>query len=279
MFMKKIGFIDYFLDEWHANHLPGWIESATNGQMKVCYAWGEIDSPREDGRTNQAWAAEYGVTLCGSIQEVIAQSDYLMVLSPDNPERHEDLCRLPLASGKPVYVDKTFAVGLEDAVRIIDNAAAHHTPFFSCSALRYADEIKGHGPVELMESRGPGMAGTYLIHQAEPIFLLMGKAGRVLAIGDADKPTLVYDFGGGRRAIVNFYGWDTDFSARLRLADGTVKAYTVESDFFAGLTEAIIAFFKTGEVPFHHSQTLSVMAMLQAGHQAAAHPGTWITVA
>jgi hypothetical protein len=24
--MKKIGFIDYFLDEWHAENYPQWIE-------------------------------------------------------------------------------------------------------------------------------------------------------------------------------------------------------------------------------------------------------------
>ena len=276
--MKKIGFIDYYLDEWHSNHLPGWIKAATGGQMQVCYAWGETESPREGGQTNKAWAQEYGAELLDSIEDVAARSDYLMVLSPDNPERHEDLCRIPLASGKPVYVDKTFAVGLDDAKRIVANAVSHHTPFFSCSALRYADEIRGHGPIELIESRGPGTARTYLIHQVEPIFIMMGKAARVMAAGSAEKPTLVYAYEDGRRAIVNFYGWDAGFSANLLLADGSQKAYTVESDFFAKLTEEIVAFFNTSKPPFHHDETLAVMAMLHAGNQAAANPGTWYPV-
>ena len=27
----KIGFIDYYLDEWHANKYPAWIKEASNG--------------------------------------------------------------------------------------------------------------------------------------------------------------------------------------------------------------------------------------------------------
>ena len=38
--MHKIGFIDYFLDEWHAEKYPGWIEKASSGSMKVAYAYG-----------------------------------------------------------------------------------------------------------------------------------------------------------------------------------------------------------------------------------------------
>ena len=26
--MKKIGFVDLFIDEWHSNHLPEWISQA-----------------------------------------------------------------------------------------------------------------------------------------------------------------------------------------------------------------------------------------------------------
>ena len=26
--MKKIGFVDYYLSEWHANNYPAWIEEA-----------------------------------------------------------------------------------------------------------------------------------------------------------------------------------------------------------------------------------------------------------
>ena len=41
--MFKIGFIDYYLDEWHANNYPAWIKKATNGEMQVTHAWGMTD--------------------------------------------------------------------------------------------------------------------------------------------------------------------------------------------------------------------------------------------
>ena len=40
--MKKIGFIDYYLDEWHANNYPRMIAEASNGSMAVTGAFGLI---------------------------------------------------------------------------------------------------------------------------------------------------------------------------------------------------------------------------------------------
>ena len=76
--MKKIGFIDYFLDEWHANHLPQWIQDAGKGDYQVAYAWGEMD--KEGRRTNAQWAAEMGIQLLDSIEEVVERSDVRMRL-------------------------------------------------------------------------------------------------------------------------------------------------------------------------------------------------------
>lgn len=38
--MKTIGFIDYYIDEWHANNYPRMIrESSAGGQFDVTLAW------------------------------------------------------------------------------------------------------------------------------------------------------------------------------------------------------------------------------------------------
>lgn len=95
--MKKIGFIDYYLDEWHANKYPDWIRAASGGTMEVAYAYGMKDAER--GLSNAAWCGKHGIALRQTVEEVVAESDYLIVLSPDNPEHHEALAQLPLASG------------------------------------------------------------------------------------------------------------------------------------------------------------------------------------
>ena len=105
---KKIGFIDYFLDEWHALNYPKFIKDATDGEFEVAYAYAEIDKP--GGMTTDEWCEKFGVQRLDSIDEVVEKSDCIIVLSPDNPERHWDLCQKPLRSGKCVYVDKTFAL-------------------------------------------------------------------------------------------------------------------------------------------------------------------------
>lgn len=43
--MKKIGFIDYYLDEWPANNYPEMLKKECGDEMQVCYAYGKIDSP------------------------------------------------------------------------------------------------------------------------------------------------------------------------------------------------------------------------------------------
>ena len=139
--MLKIGFIDYYLDEWHANNYPAWIREASNGEMEVAYCWAEMDAPN-GGLTSQAWADQHGAVLCSTQEELIAKSDVLCVLAPDNPETHERLTRLALESGKITYVDKTFAPDTAAAQRMIALAEAHNTPMITTSALRYATEYQ-----------------------------------------------------------------------------------------------------------------------------------------
>ena len=104
----KIGFIDYYLDEWPAHNYPELIKELSGGDMEVAYAYGHIDSPI-GGMTTDEWCAKYGIERVMTIDELVKKSDALIVLSPDNCEMHEELCQIPLRSGKRCYVDKTFA--------------------------------------------------------------------------------------------------------------------------------------------------------------------------
>jgi predicted dehydrogenase len=276
--MKKIGFIDYYLHEWHADNMPTWISEASNGEMKVCYAWGEIDSPKESGMTNKAWAEKMDIELLASQQEVIEKSDYLVVLSPDNSERHVELCKLPLVSGKPTYVDKTFAVGLDDAGQIVKNS--RNTPFYSCSALRYDTALQSvkKTDIELVDFRGMGLFEVYAIHMLEPLHMLMGKAKRVLAVGNPSSPTLLYDYADNRRAVISFFDESIGFSAAIRYKDGSCTALSFESEYFKAFASDLVRFFKTGIPTVKTEDTLEIMSMLDSGRRAASDCGKWINV-
>ena len=83
--MKRVGFIDYYLDEWHANNYPEMFRKYA-GSCEVVCAYGKIDSPLPGGINTREWGEKYGIAIADSIEEVIERSDCLVVLSPDNPE-------------------------------------------------------------------------------------------------------------------------------------------------------------------------------------------------
>lgn len=277
--MLKVGFIDYYLDEWHANEYPGFIDKASNGRYKVCYAYGKIDSPI-GGISNAEWAKKHGVELVDTIDELVEKSDRIIVLSPDNPEMHEELCDIPLKSGKLVYVDKTFAPDRATAERIFANADKHNTRCYSSSALRFAAELKNidKSKIHTIYSEGSGTYEMYSIHQIEPIVCLMQcRAKKVMYTGDAAHPSMIIEFEDGRRAHMH-HGFEVPFRITVTDKDNNAEVNVIESDFFALFTEALIEFFDSGEIAVPHEQTIDVIAVREAGIRAMENPFTWVEV-
>lgn len=278
--MVKVGFIDYFLDEWHANNYPKFFHDAVGDEFKIAYAYAEIDKP--NGLTTEQWCEKFGVERCTSIGEVVAKSDCIIVLSPDNPERHLDLCREPLSSGKRVYVDKTFALTKDVAKQITAIADKSGTPFFSSSALRFSNELKDirRDGICFINSRGPGNFDTYAIHQIEPIVMLMGsKAERIMSVGSGKYESMVLEFAGGRRAVMSHYGWTgVDFEMTVNYDDGQTVKIPQMSDSFPNFVKALCTFFKTGEIFAEHDETIAIMGIIEAGNRAIASPCTWIEI-
>jgi len=276
--MKKIGFVDYYLDEWHANHYPAWIEQASGGTMKVAYAYGKTDAP--GGLDNDAWCRHNGIVRLGTIQEVVELSDYIIVLSPDHPEFHEELADLPLRSGKPTYVDKTFAPDRAAAERLFDIARRHMTPVYSSSALRYASEYAGapREGIDTIISMGPGEYGNYVIHQIEPIVSLMGTdVLRVMWIGTDKSPALLIEFSGGRQAEIRQLK-NSNFSMSISYSSGDCATLKAESDFFAHFIQDLISFFRTNKPSVEPQETIAVITLIECGLRAAETPFRWIEV-
>lgn len=77
---------------------------------------------------------------CDSVEELIEQSDAVMVLVR-NGETHRDLSELCLRRGRPVFVDKPFACSEEDAAAILAAAEANGLPVMGGSTLCWLPEI------------------------------------------------------------------------------------------------------------------------------------------
>ena len=284
--MKKIGFIDFFLDEWHANNYPRWIRddaAAAGRDVDVAYAWGETSRPNE--LDSAAWCKKFNVELLGSLEEVVQKSDYLIVLSPDFPENHEHLSRIPLMSGKPVYIDKTFSPDLKSGVRMFDLAAQFRTPMFSSSALRFTKELAGYpddkvnrNSLEFVATLGPGTYQNYSVHQLEMVVALLGPgATRVKSLSSEHGRLLVAEYPEGRRASM-LQMPAAPFQVSMQLKSGEGVFIPECSDIFTRMIHAMLDFFEGAPAPAPKEETLAIMALLEAGRKALTSYDTWVKV-
>jgi hypothetical protein len=284
--MKKIGFIDFFLDEWHANNYPAWIRddvAASGRDMDVAYAWADTSRPGE--LDTASWCKKFNVEALGSMEELVEKSDYLIVLTPDHTEHKERLSRIPLMSGKPVYVDKTFSPDLKSGVRMFDLAGQFRTPMFSSSALRFTKELAGYPDsqvnresLEFVATSGPGTYENYSVHQLEMVVLLMGPgATRVKSLSSEHGRLLVAEYPDGRRASMTQMP-ATPFHVSMQLKDGKGVFIPECSDIFTRMIHSMLDFFETGQAPAPKEETLAIMALIEAGRKALGSYDSWVKV-
>lgn len=282
MSRKKIGFIDLFIDEWHANHFPQWLKEARRGgEFEPALAF---ERENRGGRSLAEWCRDNGVRPAESIAEIVDRCDVLFVLAPSNPEAHFALAELPLQSGKPTYIDKPFAPDLATARKIFALAEQHHTPLLSSSALRFSDELQGALKGDFAASR-PGMVmvqgggnnfDEYAIHQLEMIVAALGPGARraMQLCGGNNQYHMVIDYPDGRTAAA---GYDVQFPFAITLSDGRHALRALEvHHYFENFTAAVLEFFATGVPPVPRAETLEIAALLEAGIKGKTRPGEWI---
>lgn len=274
--MKKLGFIDLFIDEWHANNYPAWIKTARRGtEFELAYAW---EKAPQNGRPLEKWCADFGVTPLKSMEEVVEKSDAVFVLAPSNPEVHRELAEIPLKSGKPVFVDKPFAPSKADAEAMFELAAKHNTPLMSSSALRFSTELDAYRNkpgTTYMETTGGGRSfWEYSIHQIEMIVSMLGTgAKRIMQCGANDVEHMVIQYEDDRRASVT-YTPNAPFTTRL-VHEGKMIVNPQCSDFFPILLSEILDFFATGKSPIDTAQTIEIAALVAAGIKALEAKNVW----
>ena len=278
--MKTIGFIDYFLNEWHANEYPAMIRAYNekNGtDYQVKYAWEETSTL--GGMTTEEWCEKYGAQPCASIEEVCEKSDFVIVLAPSNPEKHLAYAKAVFACGKNPYIDKTFAPDYATAKAIFDLANEYGVQFFSSSALRYASELNAYmGTANTVFTTGGGSNfDEYIIHQIEMAVKCLGVgAEQVRYTKNADQEWVEVAYANGKVAKMMFAPC---MPFAVTVADENGSNYLpIESAFFDGLIADILHFFATGEKSFDGAQTLEVIKIREGAIQAKSKVGVWVKI-
>lgn len=280
--MKIIGFVDYFIDEWHSNNYIGWINDLCkkNGyDFQVKYAWAETETYEGKISTDE-WCAKNGVEKCSSIEEVCEKSDYIFVLAPGNPEKHLPYAETVLKFGKNTYIDKTFTPCKADAEKIYEIAEKYNTKFFSTSALRYATELDDfkNGVNSVSITGGGGSFQEYIVHQIEMLVKLMGTNAEEVKVFNAGKQNMcVVKFSYGRCGFLE-YASSNPFSIAVEEKNGDTFTKNIDSEFFIGMLDSILNFFLNGNLPFEKEQTLAVIGIRDALIKAIDTPDEWVKV-
>ncbi len=279
--MKKIGFVDYYISEWHANNYPDWMAACENlgGEYKIAYAWAELDVSPEDGVTTAQWCEKYGAEKCDTLDELCEKSDVIVILAPSNPETHLRYAEKVLTYGKRTYIDKTFAPDLETAKKIFAIAEKYNTPFFSSSALRYATELDEYPTCKSVMTTGGGDSPEeYIIHQAEMVVKKMGiGASEICATAICGQLSFHIKYNDGREALM-IYGAGIPFAAYMTAEDKPSKYKAAKSSYFKILAADILRFFEEGTTSFDGSETLEVMKIRDGVLKSVNALGEWIAL-
>jgi hypothetical protein len=264
--MKKIGFVDYFISEWHANNYPAWIEricAEMGADYKVCYAWAELDTSPIDGVSTAEWCEKFGAEQCSTIDELCEKSDVIVILSPSNPETHLRYAEAVLKYGKRTYIDKTFAPDTKTAKEIFALGERYNTPFFSTSALRYATELDSvDGPDSMLVTGGGSNLPEYFIHLGEMIVKKMGAIKSVRATKNGSQWIMQAKTESGKDATM-IYGSAMPYNAYMT-KEGKEVWKSIKSPFFDGLIADMLNFFESGNASFDPSETLDVIKLRDA---------------
>ncbi len=272
----RIGFVDYKLDNYHANVFLGILRKDLKKRgfdVTGCIAL--------DEKGGGAWAKKNRVPYYDNAAQLNDAVDYYMVLAPSNPELHLELCRMVFPFGKPTYVDKTFAPDLRTAKRIFALADRHGAKIQTTSALRYTNVQKyvrdiGKAKVRHMVAWGGGRSfGEYAIHPLELVVSCMGAdARRLMRRGTAGQSQLLIDFSRGRAAVVNVYvGADTPFAASVTTDRETRLIELDDTPIFRNNASAILDFFASRRPGIDRAESLVIRRMLDVAEQKGALRG------
>ena len=280
--MKKIGFVDYYISEWHANNYPAWIKEKCEElglDYEVAYAWAELDVSLVDKVTTDEWCAKYGVEKCDTIEELCEKSDVILVLAPSDPDKHLGYAEKVLPYGKRTYIDKTFAPDYETACKIFDIAEKHGTPFFSSSALRFAEELNNiENPTSMVTIGGGGSIQEYIVHQCEMVVKKMGTdIASVVANPHGTQMFITVNFESGKTATM-IYGRSMPFGSYMANAEGKEGWKQVTLPFFKGLIADILNFYETGKFSFDGQETKAVIKLREMAVKASENTGVVVEV-
>ena len=276
------GFARTFNDSGNPHRIPG-------ARIIAGYPGGSPDFPKSASRVEgytRKLSEEFGVRIVDSPEAVAEICDAILLTSVDGRVHLDQFSRIA-PFGKPVFIDKPFAVSSVHARQIVALADSIGVPTMSSSPLRFAEEFTSAlnereagaitgadfiGPMAI-EPTQPGFF-WYGVHTAEALYQAMGPGCKEVSVTTCE----LYDLAVGLWAdgrigtIRGFRGKHYFFRGALYRDDGAaflnLDVGLRTKHFY--LSTAILEFFRTGKSPIPPQESAEIIRFLEAANESRA---------
>lgn len=259
-------------------HVPG-------GRVVAAFAGGSPDLKVSYSRVDKFTAQlqeEYDVALLDSPEAVTRQCDAVLLTAVDG-RAHPTLFEAIAPFGKPVFVDKPFAVSSNAAQAMLQLAQQHDVRLMSCSSLRFAcplvealrsiQDVRGadcSGPMELL----PEMPGLfwYGIHTVEMLYAALGTGCRTVhAVTNDDHDLITGNWTDGRIGTVR--GNRMGNNKFYAIVHGPKSSQFADASnhprpFYAALLQQVMTMFQGAPSPISLEETLEIIRFIEAANQS-----------
>jgi len=262
--VKRIGFVDYRLDNYHAEVYL----KAIRGPL-ASRGYEVIGATAIEQEVSRAWAEERKLPFYDSVAALAPHVDCFAVLAPSNPELHLAMCQEVLPLSKPTFVDKTFAPDERTAQAIFALADDCNVPIQTTSALRstaiqaFVRELPS--PVQSMTIFSSGTSfAEYGIHPVELAVSCLGhEAEKIMQVGSPRHPQWLLTFSNDRTAIIDFNPEiEIPFSAIVSTQQGHDSIEVDGATLFLDAAASILDFFDAGRALIDRRESLLVRRIL-----------------
>lgn len=273
-------FTELLNDTGHPHHVPG-------GRVVCAYAGGSPDfelSISRVPRVVEVLQDRFGVAMRTTPESVAEEADAILLTSVDGRVHLEQFERIA-PFGKPVFIDKPFAVDAESAREMFSLARKHQVGLMSCSSLRYSDVLRDvlseeatgavigadfFGPM-LLQATQPGLF-WYGIHTVEMLYRTLGTGCcEVRAVRSESHELVTGRWRDGRIGIIrgNRLG-NKQFGGIVHRDQGSRYVNLAESrrPNYAGLLEAVLRVFQGEQSPIPEEETVEVIRFIEAANQS-----------
>lgn len=267
-------------DAWHA---PG-------GTVVACYPSISTDWDKSFSRAEgfkRELQEKYNVRLVESIKEMLKDVDAVLLESVDG-RRHLAELKEVVKAKVPVFIDKPFAASLKDAKSMVKLLQKNEVPAWSASSLRFETALDKwlsmpHGNIAGASTYGPAALEAqqpgwfwYGIHAVEQLYRILGagcKKVRCASSKNTDVATGEWD--DGRIGVVRGNRTGLGEFGAVIFCDDTIihLPRNKEIPLYGPLVKQIMQFFQTKQAPIPLTETLEMMAFIDAVNKSSAAGG------